>query len=140
MGRRRWHTGIHDGLRGRANSDRLLQVRTSTAGNPGNLGSKSLDVVLLLLQSTASNEDGEVSILEVISDFRPNYLHATLLNLLVQEILNSLPNVVSPTHKMASQYLQGSQNIATRDIVIVNHLGSDNHLRIPFRKVLVLFS
>ena len=97
-------------------------------------------MVLLLLQSTASNEDGEVSILCVVRNSQSRYLHTTLLNLLVQETLNSLPDVVSPTHKIAIQCLQRSQNIATGNIVVINHLGSDDHLRIPFRKVLVLFS
>ena len=96
-------------------------------------------MILLLLQSTASNEDGEVGILCVAPNSQASYLHTTLLNLLVQETLNSLPNVVSPTHKTAILRLQRSQNIATRNVVVINHFGSDDHLRIPFRKVLVLF-
>ena len=136
----RWRTRIHNGLRGGTNSHRLLQIRATTASDPSNFRSKSLDVVFLLFQSTASNEDGEVSILCVLLNSQEGYLHTALLDLLIQETLNSLPNVVSPTHKTAIHCLQRSQNIATRNIVVINHLGSDNHLRIPFRKVLVLFS
>ena len=57
--------GIHGGLGSRADSNRPLQVRLATLGNPGDLGSKTLNMLLLSLQVVRTNEDWEVG----ISDF-----------------------------------------------------------------------
>ena len=130
-------TGIDDRLRSGTNSHGLLKLRTTVARHPRHLGSESLHVLLLLLQSTTRNKHGEVRILH-LTPTTHSYLHTTLLDLLVQELLNLLPNVVRPTHQSQQLQIHGSQNVATRHVVVVDQLRSHNHLRVPLREVLVL--
>jgi len=52
-------------------------------GNPGDLSSKTLDVILLTLQDILRHEQGERAVLD-----------ANALDLLVEPVLNLLPNEV----------------------------------------------
>jgi hypothetical protein len=54
--------GVHGGLGCGAHSDGLLQVGLSTLCHPRDLGSETLDVLLLSLQIVCADEDGEVRV------------------------------------------------------------------------------
>lgn len=75
--------GVHGGLRGRAHSDRLLQVGLSTFCDPGDLGRETLNVLLLSLKVVRADEDGEVG----VADFES-------LDLVVEPGFDRLPDGV----------------------------------------------
>jgi hypothetical protein len=75
--------GVHGGLRGRAHSDRLLQVGLSTFCDPGDLSREALNVLLLSLKVVRADEDGEVGV--------PNF---ESLDLVVEPGFDRLPNGV----------------------------------------------
>jgi len=75
--------GVHGRLRGRAHSNRLLQIRLAPFGHPCNLSGKSFNVFLLTLQIVCANEDGEVC----VADFER-------LDLRIKPGLDRFPNGV----------------------------------------------
>ncbi len=74
---------VHDRLTGWTNSDWFSKVTTSALSDPSNLGGETLDVILLQLQCTLSDEEWEVGI-----------LHTELLDLTVEPVLDLLPDLV----------------------------------------------
>ena len=57
-------TRIHDSLGSRPDGDGFLEILLTGLGDPSDLGSESLDVVLFLLQSGSRDEHGEVAVLD----------------------------------------------------------------------------
>ena len=105
---------VHDGLRSRADGHGLLELRAAGAGDPGNLGSKALDVVLLLLEHAGAHEHREVGV-----------LHANLLDLGVEKLLDLFPHVVGGR----------AQDVAARHVVVVEQLGLSHDLLVPLREL-----
>mmetsp|Transcript_17062 Transcript_17062/g.37589 ORF Transcript_17062/g.37589 Transcript_17062/m.37589 type:complete len:335 (+) Transcript_17062:1359-2363(+) len=110
-------SGIHDGFRCRANCDRLRHIGVPILGDPGNLRRKTLHVVLLCLQCALGHEQRKIGV-----------LHTELLDLAIEKTLDHFP------HEICSR----TQNIASRDLVILNKLCSCDHLRVPLRKIVIL--
>lgn len=57
--------GVHGGLGGRANSNRLLEIGLSTLCHPGDFGGETFDVLLFPLQIVRADEDGEVCVADL---------------------------------------------------------------------------
>lgn len=57
-------TRVHDGLGGRPDGNRLFEILLTGLGHPSDLGGETLDVVLLLFQSSGRDEHGEVAVLD----------------------------------------------------------------------------
>mmetsp|Transcript_36659 Transcript_36659/g.77819 ORF Transcript_36659/g.77819 Transcript_36659/m.77819 type:complete len:307 (+) Transcript_36659:821-1741(+) len=111
--------GVHDGLRGRANSNGLSHLRSAISCDPRNLRGKSLYVVLFRLQSPLGDEQRKIRV-----------LYAQLLDLTVKPLLDLLPNEESP----------GSEDVAAGHLIVLDHLRTDNHLGVPLRKVILLLN
>lgn len=108
---------VHDRLACGSDSNGLSKVRLTRFGNPGDLRSKPFNVVLLYLQRLFGNKHGEVGVLDSVC-----------LDELVEEDLNFLPDRVGP----------GSQNVATRDIVVLDKSRLDDNFLVPSREVSIL--
>ena len=106
---------IHDCLRGGSDSNWLLQIALSTLGYPGDLSSEPFHMLFLFAERLFCDKHWEVAI-----------LHAIILEPLVHEALNLLPDKVR----------NRSQNITPRNVVVLNHVRLSNHLLIPFGEVL----
>jgi hypothetical protein len=118
------HTGIHNGFRGRADGDGLLEfsasagrgVRSSPiidrfylrASDPSYFRRKAFDVVLFTLENLARDEHGEVRVFDV-----------EFLDLGIEPLLDSLPDSERPR----------LENVASRDAVVIDHLGFDEDLQ-----------
>jgi hypothetical protein len=74
---------VHGRLGGRADGNRLLEIRLSALCDPGNFGGEALDVFLLPLEVVRADEDGEVCIADLQG-----------LDLAVEPSLDRLPDGV----------------------------------------------
>lgn len=133
--------GVHHRLGRGTNRDRLLEVRLTSAGDPRDLGRETLDVVLLPLEHLGRHKHGEVGVLhaELLAGGASRQIlrHAPdrrgkrgHVHSRVEPVLDLLPDAV--TRRL--------EDVAPRDIVVVEHLTLDQHLGVPFSKVgLTLF-
>lgn len=99
--------GVHHGLRGWTDSDWLGQLGLAGLGNPSNFRSKVGDVSLLSLQGLIGDKDRKIGIAD-----------SQLLDLLVKEGLDKLPDRISP----------GTENVTARDVVVLNEFSFQNNL------------
>ncbi|KAI3476391.1 hypothetical protein L1887_62043 [Cichorium endivia] len=106
--------GVHDGLGGGTDGDGTLEVAVAGLCDPSDLGGEALDVVLLALEHVCGDEHGEVAVLD-----------ADLLDLCVEEVLDGLPDKVGP----------GLEDVAARDVVVVEHVTLAQHLCVPLWEV-----
>mmetsp|Transcript_4792 Transcript_4792/g.11378 ORF Transcript_4792/g.11378 Transcript_4792/m.11378 type:complete len:265 (+) Transcript_4792:962-1756(+) len=106
---------VHHGLGGRADGNRFLQVGLSRLCDPGDLRGKTLDVILFTGKVSLGDEEGEVAV-----------LHAKQLNARIEVFRNALPDVEGP----------GTENVAARHIVLLQHARSVDALRVPLERVL----
>ena len=102
------------GFRGGTDAVALFQLLAAAHGNPGALRSEAFHMVLFLLQQAFGNQHGHVDI-----------LHAHLLELLVHDVLDILPDGVAI----------GTVNKHTLDGRVVNQLGFFAHVGKPLGKV-----
>mmetsp|Transcript_7354 Transcript_7354/g.13573 ORF Transcript_7354/g.13573 Transcript_7354/m.13573 type:complete len:268 (-) Transcript_7354:128-931(-) len=102
--------GVHDSLTCWTDRNRNLQVCLARLCYPGNLRSKVLHVVLLLVQDILGDEHGEVAV-----------VNAKQLDLGIKPLVDMIPDVVGP----------GPKNVAAGDLVITNHLTLCADLRVP---------
>lgn len=91
---------IHDCFTGRTNGNGFCQLCFARSCNPSNLWGKVGHVRLLRLQGALGHEHGEVAV-----------LHAQLLDLGVEEVLDGLPDGKGP----------GTEDVAATHIVVFNH-------------------
>ena len=103
LGKRR----VHDSLRGWSDGDGLWHLALPALGHPSDFRSESCDVILFFVQSCLCHEHGEIDV-----------LNANLLEKLISELCNLLPDVERG----------GTQDVASRDIVILNQFGLCNDL------------
>lgn len=89
--------GIHGRLGGRANGNRLLEIRLSSLCHPGNFGGESLNVLLFPLQVVCADEDGEVCVADLQG-----------LDLAVEPSLDRLPDGV----RRGLEDVTGSRSVA----------------------------
>ncbi len=101
-------------LGGGADAVAFLQFVRAAVRHPGALGGKALHMVLLLLQQALGDEHGQVYV-----------LMPRLLELLVQEVLNVLPDGVAV----------GAVNEHALDAGIVDELRLFAHVGVPLGKV-----
>lgn len=109
--------GIHDRLARGANGNVLREIRITRLGHPCHFRGKACDVVLLGLQGVLAHEEGEIRVLDT-----------ELLDLVVEPALDLLPDRIRP----------GAQNVATRNVTVINHLAESDGLRVPVGEVLLL--
>ena len=103
LGKRR----VHDSFRGRSDGDGLWHLTLPALGHPSDFWCESCDVILFFVQSCFCHEHWEVDI-----------LYANLLEKLISEPLNLLPDVVRG----------GTQDVTSRDIVILDQFRLCNNL------------
>ena len=103
LGKRR----VHDSFRGWSDSDGLWHLALPALGHPSDFRSESCDVILFFVQSCFCDKHWEVDI-----------LYANLFEKLISELCNLLPDVERG----------GTQDVASRDIVIFNQLRLCNDL------------
>ena len=99
--------GIDDSLRGGSDGNWLWHLTLSALGHPSDFRSETCDVILFFVQCCLGHKHGEVDI-----------LHANLLEKLISKICDLLPDVERG----------GTQNVAARDIVILNQFGLCDNL------------
>ena len=103
-------------LRGRTHAQPLGQLLLAAHSYPRNLGSKALNVVLLLLEERLGNEHGHIYV-----------FYAGLLEPAVKYALDVLPYSISV----------GTDDHASLDAGVVNEVGLLYNIGVPFRKILV---
>lgn len=108
---------IHNSFRSWSNSNGLLHFRLSRLGDPCYFRRETFKMFFLLFKSSLRHKHWEVAILNV-----------KLFNSAIKMSLDLLPNIVG----------SWSQNVASGDIIIVNHLRLLNDLLIPLGKVNLL--
>lgn len=108
---------VHNGLRGWSDGDGFLEIRLTTLGDPGDFWAESFDVFLLLVQGLLRDEHGEVGIFDSVT-----------LDEIVEKFHDVFPDVVGP----------GSEDIASGDIVVVEHFRLGDDLGVPLGEVLLL--
>ena len=108
---------VHNGLTSGTDGDWFRHLTLSTLCDPSNFRRKSFDVAFFFIQCSLCHKHREIAILNA------NFFYTH-----VNKALDLLPDVVR----------EGSKDIATRDVIILNHLRFCNDLRIPFREVIIL--
>ena len=108
---------VHDGLRGRPDGDGDLEVRGAGLGDPGDLWGEAFDVALLGAQGLLADEHREVGV------FDPQPLDVS-----VELLLDLLPDRVGPR----------AQDVAARDVVVLDQVALGDDLRVPAAEVLFL--
>lgn len=108
---------VHDGLASGANGDGFLHFALARSRHPSDFRSKVFDVLLLGGQSLLGHQEREVRV-----------LHSELLDASVEVLLNLFPNGISV----------GSQDVASRDVVVVEHFGLQDGLSVPVGEVFEL--
>ena len=106
---------VHDSLRSWPDSNWFLKITCSIFCDPCNLSRKSLNMILLFVKSICCNKHWEVTILN--TDSFEFFIHVAL---------DLFPDVVR----------NWSENVASWNIVVLNHICLGNNLLIPFWKVL----
>ena len=108
---------VHNGLTSGTDGDWFRHLTLSTLCDPSNFRRKAFDVTFFFIQCSLCHKHREIAILNA------NFFYTH-----VNKALDLLPDVVR----------EGSKDIATRDVIILNHLRFCNDLRIPFREVIIL--
>mmetsp|Transcript_34071 Transcript_34071/g.71682 ORF Transcript_34071/g.71682 Transcript_34071/m.71682 type:complete len:431 (+) Transcript_34071:797-2089(+) len=109
--------GVHDRLGRRTHGNGRGQIAVAGLGHPRHLGCEAFDVILLLFQTILGYEHGKVGV-----------LYVELANFFVEPFLNQFPYFVTPRTK----------NVTSRDIVVGNHFGQDDDIRVPHGEILFL--
>ena len=109
-------SGIHDGFTCWSDGHWLLQLSLSAVSHPGDFRLESFQVTFLFLEILLGDEHREVHI-----------VHSSLFELFVQVILYLLPYEVRVL----------LEDVASRDVVVVNQIGFDYYLGVPLRKLLL---
>lgn len=122
-----------------------IMVKTTGKGvfirmsNPGNFGSKTLNVILLFSQHILGNEQRERAVLD-----------SHLLDMRVEPLLDLLPNAVRSGLVVRNQHpvkqhssgkirrISYLENKASRHIVVVQHVTLGKNLLIPSWEILLL--
>ena len=110
-------TGIHDGFRGGSDRDGLGHFTLTTLGDPGDFRGKSFNVILLFVEGSLRHEHWEVDVLNTMK-----------FKLSVSKLLDLLPDEEGV----------GAEDVAARDIVVLNQFRLGDHLRVPLAEVLLL--
>ena len=108
---------IHDSFRSWTNCNRFGQFTLTTFSHPGDLWREALNMILLLVKRCFRHKHWEVTV-----------LNTELFDSSIEELCNLLPNVESIR----------SEDVASWNFVVLNHLGFRDHLRIPFAKIRLL--
>lgn len=108
--------GVHDSLGSRSDSDGFLHLTLTRLGDPSDFRGEAFNVLLFFVEGSFSDEHGEVSVLDTES-----------LESRVHEALNLFPDEVRT----------GSEDVASRDIVVLNQVRLSDHLLVPLREVLL---
>mmetsp|Transcript_6675 Transcript_6675/g.22987 ORF Transcript_6675/g.22987 Transcript_6675/m.22987 type:complete len:376 (-) Transcript_6675:559-1686(-) len=108
---------VHHRLARGADRDGDVQVSLARLGDPRHLRGKVLHVVLLLVQHALRDEKREVAV-----------LHAEGLDLPVEPLVDGVPDAVRP----------GPEDVATRDLVVADHLALRADLGVPVSELFEL--
>lgn len=108
---------IHNGFRSGTDSDWFGQVRLATLCDPGDFWAETFDMVLFFVEGSFSHKHREVAV-----------LNAEFFYSAVKEFRNLLPNKEG----------RRSKDVATWNLIILNHVRLCDNLGIPFAEILLL--